>query len=478
MEARSRSVSGSSLNSTGGGIPLIDFNSSREPSPLPYARNRSAAVSEDEDDGFGDDFAVPESLRPLVGQGSLVKRGKFKSIFTEGGLESFLNGTWLGWQVSVVLGIIWVGGCSFGVLLMNRFILWSKSFQLEKFPYPLTTTLIELGITHLLLLFTASFTRTVAAPFRKLGFHAAVAPAYPYSPSIKGKARWLRAGSSGGIAGGGILEFDLKVARQCLPLVIVFVLKLVLSNISFAYAVVQIYTLSRLATVPLTLLLTTLLTRTSHSLSTLSTSLIATLNLLIASIRPGVRVTWESVLAGVSSSLFVALYPLLLVQTHEKLTATLVPHGESLTASEGEDAATAAPGQKEASRAYWRLLHYTSLMSMIALIPIVLISGELSDIRHNCYFLDVPWFWFLCGCGGLGSWAVFISTPLFTKSTSPLATSMLSLPRGTLQLLTLGGHMPVHSWVGVSLCWASCAWFVLVRRGEARKMGQMAMEGR
>lgn len=58
------------------------------------------------------------------------------------------------------------------------------------------------------------------------------APAKQYSLPMK-FARWMTNGS-GGIAGGGLFEFDLKVAKQVLPLALVFCLKVVLSNFSFA----------------------------------------------------------------------------------------------------------------------------------------------------------------------------------------------------------------------------------------------------
>jgi len=46
-------------------------------------------------------------------------------------------------------------------------------------------------------------------------------------------ARWLSNGS-GGIAGGGLFEFDFQIAKQVLPLAVVFVVKVLLSNFSFA----------------------------------------------------------------------------------------------------------------------------------------------------------------------------------------------------------------------------------------------------
>ena len=39
---------------------------------------------------------------------------------------------------------------------------------------------------------------------------------------------------SGGVAGGGFFEFDYQVAKQVLPLAVVFCFKVLLSNVSFA----------------------------------------------------------------------------------------------------------------------------------------------------------------------------------------------------------------------------------------------------
>lgn len=114
-----------------------------------------------------------------------------------------------------------------------------------RFPYPLVHTYIQLVITHIMLICFSSLTRAVGGPLRRLGFGAAVAPAYPPAPvggAFRGSAkqpallrfgRWLTSGS-GGIAGGGLFEFEAKVVKQVLPLAIVFVLKVTLSNFSFA----------------------------------------------------------------------------------------------------------------------------------------------------------------------------------------------------------------------------------------------------
>jgi hypothetical protein len=102
-------------------VALIDIGS-RNTSP--YPRIRSAAQSEDEDD---DDFGPASSIRPLVGRGS--GKGNARGTFSEGFLGRFLFGTWLGWQVWVGLLVFLVGGTSFGLLLMNRFIMLTGVYK-------------------------------------------------------------------------------------------------------------------------------------------------------------------------------------------------------------------------------------------------------------------------------------------------------------------------------------------------------------
>lgn len=228
---------------------------------------------------------------------------------------------------------------------------------------------------------------------------------------------------------------------------------------------------------------TSALTGTSHSIPILSSVLIATLNLLVACIQKSTRVTWESILAGIFSSLFVSLYPIILLRTHHQLTAAQISQGESLnghSSSQTRNLHTSAQaGSREESRAYWQLLHYTSLLSITIVTPLVLISGELSNILRNCYFLDVPWFWFLISCSSLAAWAVFSSALALVRATCPLTANFLGVPRAAVQLVTLGSNrMRIHGWVGVSLCWAGSIWYALIRREEGRKWKQRRVAGR
>ncbi|KAF3044387.1 hypothetical protein E8E12_010053 [Didymella heteroderae] len=433
-------------------VPLIDIGSrSASPNPHSYPRSRSAAQSEDEDD----EYELSSSIRPLVGGGRTQYErngGSWKMVFRQGGLGGWLFGTWVGWQVWVGLLVFWVGGCGFGLLLMNRFIMLTGVY---KFPFPLTGTYVQLVLTHVLLIGFSSLTRALASPLRRLGLGAAVAPAIPVAPqggafrnvsTKSGAARFLRwlSNGSGGIAGGGLFEFDYTIAKQVLPLAVVFVVKVLLSNFSFAYAPLPVYQLARIGVTPLSLLFSCVLQKDSISASTLSAALIATLNLLFATLRSNVRVTWESIVAGVFSSFFAALYPILLLRTNRTLLAGLVPQGDVLS---GYPTRAAEDDNREETRAYYRTLHYTSLLAIALLTPIVLLSGELGNIFHNIPFLDVPFFWLMIWCGAIGSWAVFSSTLVLVKATSPLSATFINVPRSGVQLMLLSMFkMPAHSW--------------------------------
>ena len=115
-----------------------------------------------------------------------------------------------------------------------------------RFPFPLTGTYVQLVLTHILLIGFSSLTRALDRPLRWLGLGPAVAPSFPVAPQggayrggnkkhiLRSIGRWLSHGS-GGIAGGGLFEFDWQVAKQVLPLTVVFIVKVLLSNFSFAW---------------------------------------------------------------------------------------------------------------------------------------------------------------------------------------------------------------------------------------------------
>ena len=261
-----------------------------------------------------------------------------------------------------------------------------------------------------------------------------------------------------------------------MPAAIIFVAKVALSNLSFAYAQLPVYVMARSGIVPISLALTAFLAQQSHSVSTISSSLTATLTLLVAISASHTRAPWEAIVTGVFSSFFVALYPVQLQRSYKKVLASLVPQGDIITNTHNHHVNANLPpdhsGTREEVRAYWRMLHYTSVLSIMIFLPFPFLTGEVANISRNCYFLDVFFHWLMVLCGGCGSWAVFWSTLALTRAASPLTTTFLFIPRAAFLLPIMAGYkMPAHSWIGIGMCWASCIWFWRSKMKEGRMLG-------
>lgn len=235
MEARLSHSTQNSQSELHPPIPLIDIGSR---SSSPYPRNRSAVPSDDEDD----DLENVSSIRPLVSHDASRGSHGWRGFWRQGGPGAFFFGTWLGWQTWIGLLVFWVGGSGFGLLLMNRFIMLTGIYKLT---YPLTETYLQLLITHVLLILVSSLVRFMSNPLRFIGFAAAIPPSQPAAPQggafrggrkpgLSAFATWLSNGS-GGVAGGGLFEFDWQIAKQVLPLAVVYAVKVLLSNFSFAW---------------------------------------------------------------------------------------------------------------------------------------------------------------------------------------------------------------------------------------------------
>lgn len=166
----------------------------------------------------------------------------------------------------------------------------------------------------------------------------------------------------------------------------------------------------------------------------------------------------------------------MLLRTYRAMVASLVPSGDVLT---GYPSGSEEYGNREETRAFYRLLHYLSVVSLMVLTPIVIISGEVPHVYHNIPFLDVQFFWAMMLFGGLGSWAVFFGTLLLVKTTSPLSTTFVAVPRSAFQLVAISAFKsPAPTWIGVILCWISSLWFLVARRDEGRSRNRLRLEGR
>jgi len=357
------------------------------------------------------------------------------------------------------------GGMSLALLVMNRFILRTGVF---KFGHPLTTTWLQLVFTQLFLAASASITRSFSRSLHALGLGSMVAPK---PKPLKGKRRVAE--------GGGLLEFTSKLrprtsggvfelkwseAQVVLPLAVIYSLKIVLSNLSFAFTQLQIYQLSRVCSLLLSLVFTYFFCRSqSLSVTTLSSCITMMLSLTMVSLPPGTRFAIEGLVAGIFSNIFVAAYPILLSRTYRAFLSGNPTTGDLL----GDSGLRQSHDTQEETRAAWKLLHYTNFLSILIIFPWLIVTGEIRDISHNCYFLDVAFFWLMVLGAGAAAWGTFVAGFLLVRAATPLTMVVTTYPRSALQtMLLLGFKLPTWSWVGVLMCWGSSVWYALGRRRE------------
>jgi len=195
-------------------------------------------------------------------------------------------------------------------------------------------------------------------------------------------------------------------------------------------------------------------------------------SLAVVSLRPGTRFAIEGFIAGVFSTFFVALYPILLSSTYKTFSDRNAPNNPSHLFNVGNSATDHSSvlmsgDGKDATRSAWKLLHYTNVLSIVFLFPCALVSGELRDISRNCYILDVAFFWLLMLGAGAAAWATFVMGFLLVRASTPLTMLVTTYPRSALQtVLLMGFKLPTWSWVGVLMTWGAGVWYGVGRRRE------------
>lgn len=451
---------------------------------------QNAENSQQGSDDEGDDWR--HNLSSLQRHEELGEITDWVYMLRESGLGRCLFSTSIGWaiRVSLLVLLLWGGGAGFAIF--NRIIAWSSYLmnnytaetrllyiitRRSEFPYPLTTIWLQMIVTHLVLLLSASFTRWKSQWFRDAGLAGLIAPTGWQTISSanldkgKGKEEDLRPKfAPNGIAGGGLLEFDLTSARQTLLVTCTFVAGSLLATLSSTFSHFSTFALSRIGIVPLSLSFTIFL-EWKQSRSVMFSTLAATLSLGIALYLPNVEVHAGSVVLGIASSFFSALYPLQLSRTYSKLHSEtfLSSHDISGNPTPGSDYS----GSPEEARAFWRMLHYISFFSLIIFTPIVLVSGEVPSFLKKYSTLHIYSYWLMILLGGLANWIIFVSTISLTRATSSLTAAFISIPQASLLLpILVQKALPLHSWIGLVLCWLCCGWFMVCRITEELQLNQ------
>lgn len=221
-----------------------------------------------------------------------------------------------------------------------------------------------------------------------------------------------------------------------------------------SYAPLSRYTLTKLPILPLVLLLGPFILgpNTTFSKPLVSTSFLSLAGLLLICLRqPAPAAPTDTLIMGLISSLFSALYPLCFLRLRDNSTTST---------SDISNTYDLTNGQSQSRHSIYRILTHLAPLTTVLLLPLLLFSGELPDVRRNCYILDVLKFWIPVIGGMFSSFGAFVITTLLIDATGPIALVVVGITRAGFLLLKLeGGGAGILGWstwvggvVGATVC--------------------------
>ncbi|KAI8081193.1 triose-phosphate transporter family-domain-containing protein [Thamnidium elegans] len=198
-------------------------------------------------------------------------------------------------------------------------------------------------------------------------------------------------------------EFNIAIAKKVAPLTFVYVGMLVMNNLCLKYVHVTFYQVARSLSINFTILFTLLILHKKTSLPALVACGIVFSGFVIGSYGE-INFSWPGVFYGVGSSAFVALYGI-----YVQKTLAVVDNNQ------------------------WKLLHYNTTLAIIFLSPLLLLSGEITDIMETSEIIYTSSFWVLMTITGVTGFGINIAMFLQVKYTSALTNTISGTAKSCVQ---------------------------------------------
>ncbi|KAG0167900.1 hypothetical protein DFQ28_006496 [Apophysomyces sp. BC1034] len=200
-------------------------------------------------------------------------------------------------------------------------------------------------------------------------------------------------------------EFDVAIAKRVAPLTFVYIMMLALNNLCLKYVEVTFYQVARSLSINFTILFTYLILGKTTSFKALVACVIVFFGFAIGSYGE-VNFSWAGIFYGIGSSAFVALYGI-----YVQKTLSVVDNNQ------------------------WKLLHYNTTLAIVFLFPLVLFSGELSDMFTESESIYHGNFWILMTITGITGFGINIAMFLQVKYTSALTNTICGTAKACVQTI-------------------------------------------
>lgn len=370
-----------------------------------------------------------------------------------------------------------------------------------RFPYPVTATFIQISITTLLFYGLSGLCSLV--PWQRLQSSIksffqpssnsdeieSLWPATDVTPSDWEPFRQRPLAHPEISKTTNDFRTDWRDVVEVLPLAVVFLLKLVLENIFVAYVTALFtddsliktnkpifrntqpptYILLRISIIPMSLLLNSLVTRTTtNSVLAAWSAFLASIALLIVTIPLIRQVNFGNITFGLLSSFSIALLPLLLFRKYHTLSNSFAIQRHMANELDPEFATT----MERLRTREWlgmscSIFNLTARISTFLSFLFMILSGELQDILNNCYVLNTKNFWLLVIGSGALVGTIVLLTFLLSILATPATPAVLSLPENVVQILIIRRlQLPLSSWLDIGMCWLSSMYFLFEKPGK------------
>ncbi|KAG2183773.1 hypothetical protein INT43_006784 [Umbelopsis isabellina] len=235
-------------------------------------------------------------------------------------------------------------------------------------------------------------------------------------------------------------EFDFNIAKRVAPLTVVYVLMLAFNNLCLQYVEVTFYQVARSLSIHFSILFTYIILKKKTSTAAIGACAIVFLGFVIGSYGE-INFSWEGLLYGVGSSAFVALYGI-----YVQKSLAIVDNNQ------------------------WRLLHYNTTLAILILLPMVVLSGELTEIMNNVQFLDEFGFWLLMTVTAATGFGINIAMFLQVKYTSALTNTISGTAKACVQTMLAAvifkNPISVTNGIGILLALFGSGYYGYIRYKE------------
>lgn len=321
------------------------------------------------------------------------------------------------------------------------------------FAYPLTTTLFHLILACIILFFGGAFLN-LSKPF---SYHRLRSTT---STSLRlNEPRRSNAGNTKYVhSAGPTTDSHFTILSKTLPLAITFVAEIVLSNYVTYFAPLEVFLLSRAMVLLFALVYIQFFEQNDsrYSFASITISILLSVSIILATYVPDLPHSQRIIWAALLSAALGAAWPLQFQHVLQSFS--------SGTDNEQPEMGIETSNDLRNGRDFYgftKLLCYICSISILLLLPVTLLSGELGYIWRNCYILRLPQFWFQLSLGGVYRWLLFVSTALLVRETSALNVTFLTVVVNASQgaLLTSSKSFTPLQLLGFSGILLAALWF-------------------